>query len=130
MHDSLLIPPAPCEPGAIPLPFIPSLPHLLKPSILRIYMHVCFYCIETMGYWKRTANPVFVFLCHITRCHVSGQCYSRRFHVDCQGLLRGCYSPYVALIGQLSFASLWGCSIEYLLRLEVKAGFSPLPGGM
>jgi len=32
-------------------------------------------------------------------------------------------------IGQLSLASLRGLQIEYLLRLGVKAGFSPLPGG-
>jgi len=32
-------------------------------------------------------------------------------------------------IGQLSLASLWGRKIEYLRRLGVKAGFSPLSGG-
>ena len=38
-------------------------------------------------------------------------------------------SPLSHNIGQLSLASLRGCYIEYLLRLGVKAGFSPLSGG-
>ena len=38
-------------------------------------------------------------------------------------------SPLSCNIGQLSLASFQGRKIEYLLRLGVKAGFSPLSGG-
>jgi len=45
-------------------------------------------------------------------------------------LRAGIPSRYVtSQLGQLSLASLWGRLIEYQLRLGVRAGMSPLPGG-
>jgi len=41
---------------------------------------------------------------------------------------RGCWFA-VYLLGQLRLASLRGRLIEYQLRLGVRAGMSPLPGG-